>query len=93
MNTRGLRFRLVLWHAVSLGLVFLATSSLIYFAVGHYLEQTLAKSVLARANRVATLVSRLGAVPPARYASEITADFAPEALRALAAEARSESAA
>ena len=79
MNTRSLRFRLVLWYAFCLGAVFLATSALIYFAVGHYLERSLAESMLARANRVAAVVVRLGNLPASRYAAEITADFAPEA--------------
>jgi len=79
VNPRSLRFRLVLWHALWLGAVFLATGALLYFAVGRYLEQTLAQAALARANRVAALVSRLGEVPAARYTAEITADFAPEA--------------
>ena len=79
MNPRSLRFRLVLWHALWLGAVFLATGALLCFAVGRYLEQTLAKSELSRANRVAALVARLGEVPAASYATEITVDFAPEA--------------
>ena len=79
MNPRSLRFRLVLWHALWLGAVFLVTGALLYFAVGRYLEQNLAKSELARAHRVAALIVRLGAVPADRYAAEITADFAPEA--------------
>jgi heavy metal sensor kinase len=79
MNTRSLRFRLVLWYALWLGVVFLVTGTLLYFAVGHYLEGTLAKSQLSRANRVAALVARLGNVSSNRYAAEITADFAPEA--------------
>jgi heavy metal sensor kinase len=75
----SLRFRLVLWHACWLGATFLVTGTLLYFAVGRYLERTLAISELSRANRVAALVSRLNEIPAANYAMEITADFAPEA--------------
>ena len=79
MNTRSLRFRLVLWYAVWLGLIFTATGALLYFGVGAYLERNLAQSEISRANRVAALVVRLGEAPASRYAAEITADFAPEA--------------
>jgi heavy metal sensor kinase len=79
MNTRSLRFRLVLWYAVWLGLIFTVTGALLYLGVGAYLERNLAQSELSRANRVAAVVARLGEVPASRYAAEITADFAPEA--------------
>ena len=79
MNVRSLRFRLVLWYALCLGAVFLATGALLYFAVGHYLEGNLARSQFSRANRVAALVERLGEVSSNRLTMEITADFAPEA--------------
>jgi len=79
MNTRSLRFRLVLWYALWLGLVFAATGALLYFGVGEYLERNLIQAEFSRANRVAALMARLGEVPASRYATEITADFAPEA--------------
>lgn len=79
MNTHSLRFRLVLWYALWLGLVFTATGALLYIGVGEYLERNLVQSEFSRANRVAALVARLGEVPADRYAAEITADFAPEA--------------
>ena len=79
MNTHSLRFRLVLWYAVWLGLIFTATGAVLYFGVGAYLAGNLARSESSRANRVAVLVARLGEVPTGRYAAEITADFAPEA--------------
>jgi heavy metal sensor kinase len=79
MNPRSLRSRLVLWHALWLALVFLVTGTLIYFAVGRYLEHNRAQSERARAQRVAALVSRMQGAPPGRCAAEITADFAPEA--------------
>lgn len=79
MNTRSLRFRLVLWYALWLGIVFTVTGALIYAGVGGYLDRNLAKSELSRANRVGAVVARLGAAQASRYAAEITADFAPEA--------------
>ena len=79
MNTRSLRFRLVLWYALWLGAVFVATGALIYIGADQYLERNLAKSEISRANRIATLVLRLGVVSTNRYGAEIAADFAPEA--------------
>ena len=79
MNVRSLRFRLVLWYALCLGAVFLATGALLYFAVDRYLEGNLARSQFSRAIRVAALVARLENASSNHYAVEITADFAPEA--------------
>jgi len=79
MNVRSLRFRLVLWYALWLGVVFLATGALLYFAVGHYLAANLAESQRSRASRVAAVLAHLGNLSPDRYAAEMTADFAPEA--------------
>jgi heavy metal sensor kinase len=79
MNTRSLRFRLVTWYALWLGVVFLTTGALIYLGVGRYLEGNVAQADLSRAKRVSTLVARLGNAPADRYATEISADFAPEA--------------
>jgi heavy metal sensor kinase len=79
MKFRSLRFRLVVWYALWLGAVFLATGALLYVVVGHYLAGNLAQSQLARAKRVAAVVERLGELPPGGYTAELTADFAPEA--------------
>jgi hypothetical protein len=79
MNTRSLRFRLVLWYALSLGLVFVITGSLLYFGVDRYLEGNLTRAENSRAVRICALAQRLEDAPAARYAAEIATDFAPEA--------------
>jgi heavy metal sensor kinase len=79
MNTRSLRFRLVTWYALWLGVVFLTTGALLYLGVGRYLEGNVAQMDLSRAKRVGALAARLGEAPAERYAAEIAADFAPEA--------------
>jgi len=79
MNTRSLRFRLVMWYALWLLAVFAFAGVLLYFGVRQYLETSLAMTQTRRAERIALLVNRAPLTPARNLAAEITADFAPEA--------------
>ena len=79
MNTRSLRFRLVIWYALWLGAVFAVTGGLLYVGLRHYLEANLVEIQARRAERIAPLVMRIEAVGGHDLAAEITNNFAPEA--------------
>ncbi|MBI3415353.1 MAG: HAMP domain-containing protein [Verrucomicrobia bacterium] len=79
MNVHSLRFRLVLWYALWLGGIFVTAGALIYFGLRHYLEHNLGSAQMQRAQRIATLVSRMNLIPEKNLAEEITTRFAPEA--------------
>lgn len=79
MNTRSLRFRLVLWYALWLGVVFISAGMLVYFGLRHYLERQLAVAQIQRAQRIASLVLRNPSTTDRALAEDITTRFAPEA--------------
>jgi heavy metal sensor kinase len=79
MNPRSLRFRLVTWYALGLGVVFIVTGTLLFFGLRQYLESNLAGIQERRAERIASLVMRTAASGGHDFAAAITNDFAPEA--------------
>jgi heavy metal sensor kinase len=54
MNTRSLRFRLILWYAGLLTGVFLLCGAIMCQALRHYLKESLAQSLLRRTHQIAT---------------------------------------
>ena len=80
MNSRSLRFRLIVWYAVWLSVVFIAFGGIIYFASKQYLESTLTESLSRRVRQIAEVVR--SATPKSgmnQLAKEIQTRFAPEA--------------
>ena len=55
MNTRSLRFRLAAWHAVLFAAAFAVLSTLLYFSVREYLDDTLLETQGRRARQIAML--------------------------------------
>jgi heavy metal sensor kinase len=79
MNTRSLRFRLVMWYAGLLTGVFLLCGATLYQVLSRYLEQNLAESLLRRTGQIT--VSLLAAVEKTGepfVVDEIKARYAPE---------------
>lgn len=80
MNIRSLHFRLMLWYALWLGVVFIIMAVLVFFGMREYLERRLVLTQTQRAQRIATLVMRTNIITSDRALSdEITARYAPEA--------------
>jgi heavy metal sensor kinase len=79
MNTRSLRFRLIMWCAVLLTGVFLLCGATMYLALGHYLEQSLAESLLRRTQQIgASLLANVEKTGEPFVIDEIKARYAPE---------------
>src|SRR5580692_5038399 len=79
MNTRSIRFRLVVWYAGLLIAVFVLLGGLMYAGLKQYLEQSLAQAQMRRARQIAdTLLVNIGATGETHVISEINAWFAPE---------------
>jgi len=79
MNTRSLRYRLVLWYATWLIAVFAIAGVLLHFGLRQYLERNLAATERLRAERIVLLLHRAPLAAPRDIPAEITAAFAPEA--------------
>jgi len=80
MNARSLRFRLIVWYAGWLSVVFIAFGGIIYFASKQYLESTLKETLLRRARQIAEVVQDTETKPKANpLPAEIQTRFAPEA--------------
>ncbi len=78
MNTRSLRFQLIVWYASLLSGGFLLIGIATYFALAGYLERDLKGSQLRRARQVAqTLLANLGHQNEAQAAEEIEILHAP----------------
>lgn len=78
MNTRSLKFRLVVWHAGWLTVLFIVFGLFVYESLDHYLKKSLREALARRTRQVADLVQR----SPLRgeaLAHEIQTHFAPEA--------------
>ena len=58
MNTRSLKFRLVVWYAGWLTLLFVVFGIFVYDSLGHYLKRYLREALARRARQVAELVQR-----------------------------------
>lgn len=79
MNTRSIRFRLVVWYAGLLIAVFILLGTLMYGALKLYLEQSLSRAQGRRAQQIAdTLLANIGKTGEAYVVNEINAWFAPE---------------
>jgi heavy metal sensor kinase len=79
MNTRSIRFRLVVWYAGVLTGVFVLLGGLMYAGLKMHLETSLAADQIYRAQRIGdTLLANLGKTGEAHVVSEINSWFAPE---------------
>ncbi|HEX3718096.1 MAG TPA: ATP-binding protein [Verrucomicrobiae bacterium] len=78
MNTRSLRFRLIIWYAGLLTCVFVLLGGLMYQVLRHYLERSLAQALTRRADQIAvTLLARAEQTGEQYVADEIKARYAP----------------
>jgi heavy metal sensor kinase len=79
MNTRSLRFRLVVWYAGVLTGVFVLLGGLMYAGLKMYLEKSLSGDQIRRARQIAdTLLANVGKTGEAHVVTEINSWFAPE---------------
>ena len=79
MNTRSLRFRLIMWHAGLLTGVFLLCGVAMYQVLRHYLEQSLAESLLRRPRQITlSLLADVEKTGEPYVVNEIKARYAPE---------------
>jgi len=78
VNTRSLKFRLVVWYAGLLTLLFVVFGVFVYASLSHYLKEGLREALTRRARQVAEMTQRVGA-DWARLDREIQSSFAPEA--------------
>ncbi len=78
MNTRSLKFRLVVLYAGLLAVLFLVFGIFVYGSLSYYLKEALREALARRARQVGDLVQRS---PPdwPRLGHEIQSHFAPEA--------------
>src|SRR5208282_1108614 len=79
MNTRSLRFRLIMWYAGLLTGVFLVCGATMCQALRHYLKENLAESLLRRTQQIAvSLLAGVEKTGEPFVADEIKARYAPE---------------
>lgn len=78
MNTRSLKFRLVVWYAGWLTMLFVFFGVFVYSSLDHYFEKSLRDALLRRARQVTDRVQRSKLDWPA-LSAEIQNEFAPEA--------------
>jgi heavy metal sensor kinase len=79
MNTRSLRFRLIIWYAGLLTGVFLICGATMCQALRHYLKQSLAESLQRRTQQIAaSLLAGVEKTGEPFVADEIKARYAPE---------------
>jgi heavy metal sensor kinase len=79
MNTRSLRFRLIMWHAGLLTGVFLLCGVAMYQVLRHYLEESLAQSLLRRTRQITvSLLTGVEKTGEPYVVDEIKARYAPE---------------
>jgi heavy metal sensor kinase len=79
MNTRSLRFRLIMWYAGLLTGVFLLCGATMYQVLSHYLEQSLAQALLRRTQQIRTsLLPNVAKTGERFVADEIKTRYAPE---------------
>ncbi len=92
METRSLRFRLIVWYAVGIALVFGLATLFLYNGVRHYLEASVSETQIRRAQRIASFLPSLEPFPIDAISARIGSDFAPEAtsrfIRITAADGR-----
>ncbi len=79
MNSRSIKFRLVVWYAAVMTVVFVLLGGLMYAGLKMYLEKSLSEDQIRRARQIAeTLLANLGKTGEAHVISEINSWFAPE---------------
>ena len=78
MNTRSLRFRLIMWYAGLLTGVFLLCGATMCQALRHYLKQSLAESLLRRTQQISSLLAGVEKTGEPFVTDEIKARYAPE---------------
>jgi heavy metal sensor kinase len=79
MNTRSLRFRLIMWYAGLLTGVFLLCGAAMCQALRHYLKQSLAESLQRRTQQIAaSLLAGVEKTGEPFVAGQITTRYAPE---------------
>ena len=78
MNTRSLKFRLVVWFAGWLTVLFVIFGLFVYGSLRHHLKEALREALSRRARQVASIVQR-PAVDWNALGREIQTHFAPEA--------------
>ncbi len=79
MNTRSIRFRLIVWHVGLLTGVFLLFGLAIYVGVKFHLERNLAESQLRRASQIAgSLLKDIDKTGEKFVVDEVNARYAPE---------------
>jgi heavy metal sensor kinase len=79
MNTRSLRFRLIMWYAGLLTGVFLLCGAIMCQALRHYLKESLAESLLRRTHQIAaSLLAGVEKTGETFVVDEIKARYAPE---------------
>src|SRR5581483_4862760 len=79
MNTRSIRFRLVVWYAGLLAAVFVLLGTMMYAGLKIYLERSLSEAQFRRARQISeTLLANIGKTGEAYVSNEINAWFTPE---------------
>jgi len=79
MNTRSLRFRLIMWYAGLLTGVFLLCGATMHQALSHYLKQSLAESLQRRTQQITvSLLADVEKTGEPYVVDEIKARYAPE---------------
>jgi heavy metal sensor kinase len=79
MNTRSLRFRLIIWYAGLLTFVFLLFAVAAYDAFRHYLERSLAEALFRRSQQISvSLLANIDSTGASYVANQIQARYAPE---------------
>lgn len=82
MNTRSIKFRLIVWYAGWLTIVFLVFGVVVYKSLDHYLERALRQALEMRTRNIANLLGRstpdwelVGQEVHSRFASEANNRF------------------
>jgi heavy metal sensor kinase len=79
MNTRSLRFRLIIWHAGLLTGIFILCGAAMCQVLSHYLKESLAESLRRRTQQIAaSLLAGVEKTGEPFVADEIKARYAPE---------------
>ena len=78
MNTRSLKFRLVVWYAGWLTVLFIVFGFFVYASLSHHLKEALREALARRARQVVSIVQQ-PAVDWNTMGREIQTHFAPEA--------------
>ena len=78
MNTRSLKFRLIVWYAGCLTALFMVFGVFVYASLGYYLKRDLREALARRVRQVADLVQR-SPLDWKVIGRQIHTHFAPEA--------------